>query len=236
SSMRLIRAVPEVKEQIQAGSLSLSSATQLQGFFVEEKKHGREYDRREVIGKVQGLSRRECEKKLFEISPTAIPKERERVLSDSKTEIKLILTEEVMEQLKELKSILAHALPNATYSELVGYLANQVLIKIKSPSTSTPPAGQTEKFRSTSTRRYLPRLLVRLIRQRAAWSCEYVADDGKRCTSQHALQVDHITPLALGGTNDPENLRLLCRAHNLQQASLKLGPVLMSRYLRLLKP
>ncbi len=34
------------------------------------------------------------------------------------------------------------------------------------------------------------------------------------CGSQSDLTVDHIHPVALGGTNDPSNLRTLCRSCN----------------------
>jgi hypothetical protein len=37
------------------------------------------------------------------------------------------------------------------------------------------------------------------------------------------LEFDHIQPLALGGTTTPENLRLLCRAHNQFEAERVLG-------------
>jgi hypothetical protein len=38
---------------------------------------------------------------------------------------------------------------------------------------------------------------------------------GKVCGSTFNLQVDHIHPKWDGGGNDPQNLRVLCRAHNI---------------------
>jgi 5-methylcytosine-specific restriction endonuclease McrA len=49
---------------------------------------------------------------------------------------------------------------------------------------------------------------------RAQEQCEYRAADGKRCESKHFLEIDHIVPLAKGGSSEFQNLRIYCRAHN----------------------
>lgn len=45
-------------------------------------------------------------------------------------------------------------------------------------------------------------------------------ETGKVCGSTFNLHVDHIQPKEFGGSNQPSNLRVLCRAHNLYRASL----------------
>jgi 5-methylcytosine-specific restriction endonuclease McrA len=45
--------------------------------------------------------------------------------------------------------------------------------------------------------------------------CAYVdAASGRRCEGSAFLEVDHVAPRARGGSAEPENLRVLCRAHN----------------------
>ena len=53
--------------------------------------------------------------------------------------------------------------------------------------------------------------------------CTYVSEDGVRCECKHNLHVDHIKAFALGGDHKPENLRLLCQAHNLLVAKQVFG-------------
>jgi hypothetical protein len=60
--------------------------------------------------------------------------------------------------------------------------------------------------------------------------CIYVEKDGLACDSRHGIQIDHIIPVSQGGTNDLDNLRLLCREHNLMEANRLLGEQVMGRY------
>ncbi len=49
----------------------------------------------------------------------------------------------------------------------------------------------------------------------ANYQCEYKnKTTGLRCQSKSFLEIDHRRPITLGGTNDINNLRLLCRTHN----------------------
>jgi len=86
--------------------------------------------------------------------------------------------------------------------------------------------GPRDKLRATAApavqrpgrRIVIPVSLQRLIYQRAQACCEYVSATGHRCRSRYQTQVDHILPVAKGGQNEPANLRVLCRTHNLSEA------------------
>lgn len=73
-------------------------------------------------------------------------------------------------------------------------------------------------------REKLSRPIVRQVWQRDRGEC-------RNCGSRHALQVDHVQPLARGGSNEPANLRLLCRTCNQRQAIRKLGLSRMKPFL-----
>jgi 5-methylcytosine-specific restriction endonuclease McrA len=53
--------------------------------------------------------------------------------------------------------------------------------------------------------------------------CEYVSPAGRRCDATAHLQIDHIMPVALGGTSARKNLRVLCGPHNRVEAKRILG-------------
>jgi hypothetical protein len=59
----------------------------------------------------------------------------------------------------------------------------------------------------------------RAVFQKAHHCCEYINPlTGKRCGSQFQLQIDHVVPLACGGTDEIMNLRALCAVCNRREA------------------
>jgi len=75
---------------------------------------------------------------------------------------------------------------------------------------------------------YIPSAIREEVAKRDNEQCAFVSEDGKRCESKHALEFDHIVPVAKGGATKADNLRLLCRAHNQLEADRKLGKSFMS--------
>lgn len=60
--------------------------------------------------------------------------------------------------------------------------------------------------------------------------CMFIGSDGCRCAATTGLEIDHIRPYALGGrSDDPANLRLMCRAHNQLLARRVFGDAAGSR-------
>ena len=259
SVMRLIRDLPSVRAEIEAGRLSLSSATTLNGFFQAEKRRGKRMtlaEKEAVVQQVIGLSKRECDAKLFEISPQAMPREKERVISATETEIRFIADKELMRMLEELRGLLAHRLPSGANSEIIKCALAELIAALKKSKMGSPrdviivggggdgeeaaePAGQnlaaglgsSDGGGAPGLRTHLASALRREVWSRAGGRCEFHTADHKRCFSRYALEIDHILPVSQGGGGDLANLRLVCRTHNQQQALAKVGPEIMSRYM-----
>lgn len=68
-------------------------------------------------------------------------------------------------------------------------------------------------------RKYISVQIKRELFGRAQSQCEYRNSvTGTRCNSKHFLEIDHRVPVANGGTDKIENLRILCRDHNTYEA------------------
>jgi hypothetical protein len=240
-AMRLLKALPELEPQIQSGALSLSVAAQAQSYFREESKRRRIDDRekKETVRGLLGLSSRECERKLAARSPeAALPKERERIVTDELTQIQFLADRALMEKLERLKQLMAHRNFEGSYAKLFEQLADLALKKLepKAPAravTSTPneavsreesvkeeAKGSARERRRGSARsakpsRFIPAAMKRAVSSRDQGTCCFKdRKTGKICGSRHALEFDHVLPLSLGGATTAENLRLLCAAHH----------------------
>ena len=78
------------------------------------------------------------------------------------------------------------------------------------PPLQAAPAPPQPRVRS----RAIPAAVRRQVWERDR-GCSYVdGGSGRRCGSRHLLEIDHVVPYALGGSAEPDNLRLLCAAHH----------------------
>ena len=186
-SMRLLKEIPEVAEPLATGALSLCVAAKARSFFRRDKTLGKE-KKREIVTGLVGKSKRECEQLL---SPVKV-----------KPVIRFEADEELVNKLELLKARLG----KKDYAALLHALADKALKELEY-------APQERKANPRS--RNIPKHVKRAVWQRDNGQCMYQDPvTGRRCSSRHALQYDHIQPYALGGESTAENLRLLCPAHN----------------------
>lgn len=84
----------------------------------------------------------------------------------------------------------------------------------KAGSPAAPPAEPSRR---------IPEAVKQAVWARDEGRCAFIAD-GKRCNGRDFLEIDHKLPFALGGpSDDPANLRLLCRPHNQLMARVVFG-------------
>jgi hypothetical protein len=208
SSMRLVRDVPSLKEDLNSGRLHLTHLTLAKALFNQEERKFDSIEKKEaLLDSFKGKSKRACEKIVASHSPDVIlVKEKERAVTGELTELKLVLSDELLSKLKRLKDLSG----KASYTDLLEMLADQEIKRREKESVC--PAKVNPKARVATPK------LRREIFQRDKEQCTYQNDEGERCESKRYLQIDHIKPYALGGETKKENLRLLCFAHNQLEA------------------
>lgn len=119
-----------------------------------------------------------------------------------------------------LRGLLRHKYPAGRLEDIFKAAAKALLEKIEREKTRI---SSQKPLRAGSRR--VPAAVKVEVWNRDGGRCAFVSEDGRRCDSRDALEFDHIQPWALGGRSDlVENIRLLCRAHNLRLARRRFGP------------
>jgi len=206
-AMRLLREMPEIEAKVETGALSLTVLSQVQPVIKNlspEKKQ-------EVIAKLDHCSSRQADRVLAEIAPREA-KESSRSVDGKSLQVTLILTPELQAKLKQL----ADQEGTTGWADLLDRMADK-LLKPK-PTPATPPPAP-----AVTATRHIPLPIRRFVRARDK-HCTYRSPDGRVCASAYRLELEHLVPFAMGGTHDPSNLTLRCRAHNLLGATRAYGP------------
>jgi hypothetical protein len=150
------------------------------------------------------------------LSPVKVKSE---TRSETRLEIKFSLSEESFKKLEEVKAALSNKLgAGASVEDIFNELMDKCL---KGARPKTEPIELNKGVKSDSRpsvkiiRRHIPRAVRREVMLRDTYSCSYVSADGTRCGAKAHLHLDHIQPYSMGGAHSRDNLRVLCRSHNL---------------------
>ncbi len=239
--MRLLKDLPEIEAKLESGSLSLSALAQAQTFFKQEKTVNSE--KLEILNCLENKSTREVEKELLNRSsePLNLIPEKIRQLTATHTEIKILVEDNFLKELEDLRGLLSHRIPAASIKDVLAFALSNT-VKTLTPKVpkeklvtnkaakKTPHEKPSPPAQNEASRRHLPAEVKRQVWHRDGGQCSF-SHNGKRCTSKHTLEYDHIKPLALGGESTAENLRLRCRTHNQLAAAQVFGTKKMEAFI-----
>lgn len=148
---------------------------------------------------------------------------------ERRTVIQFCARENVMAKIENVRALASHRLPmNAPLEQVIEFLADY-FVQREDPKARherrearetnakphTPP--------KTSAARAIPARVRDEVFVRDDCRCTYVGPDGKCCGSTHVVQIDHVMPVARGGSASIDNLRLLCARHNRLEAERLMG-------------
>jgi hypothetical protein len=124
NAARVLVAMPEIKEHIDSGELSLTAVSQAQNFFKREPQS--KAKKLEILSQLKSTSTRDSEKILFSHSklPAVEVKESIKVVSSRISEIKFAADDELLKDLERLKEIWSHELPQGNLKDLFKKMAN----------------------------------------------------------------------------------------------------------------
>lgn len=215
-SARLLNEVPAVAENLASGSLNLSHLSHVAQAVRrhEQQNQNRVSSERkaELLQKAASSVYSETPAILAqELDLEVLPTPKKIVHRDRSVTISLTFTEEQMAEIQKAQDDLSHALSTRDVAELLLHLCRKQS-RPKIASSKSANFLTRKVTASTSARKVSPSLRQTILQTR---DCEFRdPQKGKVCGSTSFKQVDHIRPRWAGGTNDAENLRVLCGAHN----------------------
>ena len=192
--VRLARELPEVKEKLDQGALTVSTVA---AAFKHIRKQSTE-GKREVLSTLENKSAREVKKIL---TPVAAPIEIKKTVYQDKVHLRLELSHELNAKLEKLKALKSH---KHSLESLLEDLIDKELLKFENSKMSSKPV------KTHTNPRYISRRLRNLALEKAHYKCQK-----QNCNETHFLQIDHIIPVRVGGRATADNIQVLCAAHNL---------------------
>lgn len=206
-ALRLTKEMPESKEMIESGSLSLTNASTFHSLMKGLDQKTKE----KALGEIQNKTSEETRNKLFDYVP-----DKEQNKTDEKShvgkdtyQIKVTLSACIVDKMKCLKARTKIYDTEALLDRVLDIALRETDLTRK----------KTRKSKSSKHQRHVSAALKKELLARARYRCEHPG-----CDEVNYLEIDHIRPIAYGGQSNLENLRLVCRSHNqLYAKSMGLG-------------
>ncbi len=240
AALKALKDLPEIEDKIKSGRLDLMTLTQAQSYFSQKQRHHEplaKEQKLEILNTLENKSSRESEEFFLKLSPQEIPQEKLRPINSETFELRIALPKVVQQKIEKLKMLMGankshletiDALNEALDIAIQSYEKKYKASELKVSATKVPALGKILKTHS----QYISVHTKRRIWRRDQGQCSFIDPlNNHQCGSRFRLEIDHITPKALGGTNDFTNLRLVCRAHNQFAAIKEFGMQKMERFI-----
>jgi hypothetical protein len=158
----------------------------------------------------------------------AAPRTEVRPLSVELRRLHVTVSARFLEKVAAARDGLSNAHPDVTTEQVLEAALDLLLEKqararalVKRPRRR--PAGAGPVPEGPVDPRTISAAVERAVRLRDGDRCAFPLDVGGVCGSTWRVQLDHVVPVALGGTATIENLRCACQRHNRLAAERLLG-------------
>jgi 5-methylcytosine-specific restriction endonuclease McrA len=160
--------------------------------------------------------------------PTTPSRATTRPLSADRVEWRLTVSRATQEKLEHAQELLGRRVRGGDIAELLDRALHTLIVTEEKRRYAMHRKPRTPRGTRSKNPRHIPADVRRQLAERDGRRCAFVSPEGKRCECRHALEIDHIVPIARGGETTLENLRLLCPAHNQFAAEQQFGAAFMA--------
>ena len=211
-----------LREHLTADNLEelLTATRGMSNFQVQEVIAGRS-PKPDVPGRMRKLPAIDTENA---VNPAVRPSVEPR--AEDRYRLQVTISREVRDMIERARDRMSHVIPNGDLSALVEAAFRALDEKLerkrfgetsREPKKKAPkekPGVKKAKAKSKAKSTGPSDETRRRVFKRDGEQCTYRSADGRRCSSRKCLELDHIISRAKGGSDDEDNLRVRCRAHN----------------------
>ena len=239
---RCVRDNPKALDMLKSAELSLSTICQASSVVKqgnasierfagvsarEAEKIASEYKpapKKKIKDSIKPLGRKIDTKSLALLDPSS---DVGTELAPAKHIVRFEVSNDFTEKLEEIRTVISNKIPaGASLEEVLSFCMETCLdkhcpkrkeVRSVKRQTAKRKAGKSKTV-TISNSRYIPASIKSTVLKRDGYQCSYISPDGIRCGCRQYLELDHVVPFALGGTNEVDNLRVLCSPHNKMMA------------------
>jgi len=149
-------------------------------------------------------------------------------LAPRRYKLQVTIGQETRDKLSELQGLLSHQIPDGDPAKILERALDALLTETKKRKAALTKKPQPSRRKSETKTRAIPAQTRREVFKRDEGRCTFVDAEGRPCSSTWRVEFHHRIPYASGGTHDPDNIELRCRAHNQYEADLEFGARFMA--------
>jgi 5-methylcytosine-specific restriction endonuclease McrA len=153
-------------------------------------------------------------------------------LAPTRYQVRFTASAELREKLERLQALLRSSVPDGDLAQIIDIAVTEKLARVEAKrfGRTKAPRRDLAETDTTPSSRHIPSAVRRLVHERDGGRCAYTDKYGRRCAKRHELEFHHKHPFARGGDHSPENLTLMCRAHNTLLAEQDYGEDVIARF------
>jgi 5-methylcytosine-specific restriction endonuclease McrA len=155
-------------------------------------------------------------------------------LAPGRYKVQFTASAELQGKLERLKALMRSQVPDGDLAVLIERAVTEKLERLEARRFAKAQAPRTtlSETDASPSSRHIPAAVRRAVRERDGHRCRYVDEQGRRCSERGRLEFHHRHPFGLGGDHRPQNVCLMCRAHNAYLAEHDYGRDAMARHRR----
>ena len=206
--------VPQLEEKIARGEITMSNARRIIPHLTVENQQ-------EWLEKAATLSEKKLEREIKKDSPVPPQKERIRPVSAAFSELTVVISIEIEEQLKRVQDLLAQKnRRHVGIQETLGILLSEY-IERKDPVEKAirqkdKLAGKPTEVPAAANGKRTPKpaAITHRVNLRDRGQCTHIDAKGHRCTQTRWTEQHHLHLVSHHGVHSEKNLTTLCAAHH----------------------